>query len=79
MIIMMRSIQLIDSGKITEVGVPNPLDVDELLNMLVFEASHADIVEHGEFAALKGSLSYNLTWVCVSVFKVFGTRRPRRG
>ena len=74
---MMRSIQLIDSGKITEVGVPNPLDVDELLNMLVFEASHADIVEHGEFAALKGSLSCNLTHM--SVFKVFGARRPRRG
>ena len=74
---MMQSIQLIDSGKITEVGVPNPLDVDELLNMLVFEASHADIVEHGEFAALKGSLSLNLTHM--SVFKVFGTRRQRRG
>ena len=74
---MMQSIQLIDSGKITEVGVPNPLDVDELLNMLVFEASHADIVEHGEFAALEGSLSLNLTHM--SVFKVFGTRRPRRG
>ena len=77
MIRMMQSIQLIDSGKITEVGVPNPLDVDELLNMLVFEASHADIVEHGESAALKGSLSFNLTHM--SVFKVFGTRRPRRG
>ena len=74
---MMRPIQLIDSGKITEVGVPNPLDVDELLNMLVFEASHADIVEHGEFATLEGSLSFNLTHI--SVFKVFGTRRPRRG
>ena len=74
---MFQSNQLIDSGKIDEVGVPNPRDADELLNMLVFEASHADIVEHGEFAALKGSLSLNLTHI--SVFKVFGTRRPRRG
>ena len=40
--------QLIDSGKIVEVGVPNPRNEDELVNMLIFEASHADIVEHGE-------------------------------
>ena len=62
----MQSNQLIDSGKITEVGVPNPLAEDELLNMLVFEASHADIVEHGEFATLEGSLSFNLTHIYLS-------------
>ena len=41
--------ELVDSGKIVEVsdglGVQNE---DELVNMLIFEASHADVVEHGE-------------------------------
>ena len=39
---------LIDSGKLVEdASGQRPQNEDELLNMLVFEASHADIVEHG--------------------------------
>ena len=47
--------ELVDSGKIVEVsdglGVQNE---DELVNMLIFEASHADIVEHGAFEKFNG-------------------------
>lgn len=43
---------LIDSGKIVEAsndgGGVGPRNEDELVNMLIFEASHADVVEHGE-------------------------------